>query len=1348
MNKNPHCCTRILLLFLFILLGLTSTQAFALYKEEEEKPTPSVSSQTPLRVPQEDKHKPQYAPGEIIIKFNDTAGLILDRKLSTKTLELPLSQTGFVSLDTLNQKHKVKHMEPVFKALKTKQLQSGKSHTELSEETQKEFPTRSKRIPKNAELPNLSNIYKLELEDKNTNLLQVIEEYKKDPNVEYAEPNYVVEVQSLPNDTYVDPDQDGNWSTGAWGQSYPDMWGLKRIKANLAWDIERGQTNRVTVAVVDTGVDTLARLDPSTDDISANFTSNYPGYDFVNNDGDPYDDYGHGSHVAGTIAAVSNNGKGIAGVSWMAKIIAVKAIDRFGQGTEVNLANAISYAVTNGADIINMSWGGAGESRLINDALDNAYAAGLVLVAAAGNSNGSISDFFPANNGHVLCVAAWSYDNTRASFSNFGPEVDVAAPGVDILSWRSNLTSMGTPLNNYYTRASGTSMAAPHVAGVAALLLSHYPTLSSNLVELIIQMSAEDVLATGKDDQSGYGVLDSYNALLLANAWVNHPTPELLISNNKVKALSSQQGEISFEIVNAGFLAASNVLYRVYSGDPSLGKIIREDSISSLEADTRQAINFNYSLVNYLDDFVTIKVDPDNQIPEFSEANNEIKTTVTLLLPGWPQRLGSRAGSSTPAIGDIDGDGSPEIAVGSGSFDNAIYAFHANGSLVAGWPLRTGTDINGTNYYVSGSPSIVDLNGDGKPEVVVAAANGMYIWRQSLTNPNLWENYPGWPIIIPDPLCPQTCFMRFDNFTVADLDGDNFPEIVALDYKGNVYAWHQNGTLLWQRRLDSWALATSGIATADLENDGQMEIIITSTQEKRVYVWQSNGNPKPGLWPQTTGDNLNAAPAIADIDGDQIKEIIVVSRDGKSYAWHLDGSAVAGWPKTIISNLLFNSSPVIGDLNGDGIPEIVVGSYSPDNKVYAIDIDGHAVNGWPQQVGGRVEASPALVDIDGDKKLEVVVGTMDPEGKVYMWHADGSLVKGWPQKTGLAPNLTPSVAVSVAIADIDGNGTPEVVGLGNADANVYVWAVLGATSADPQAWPMYRRNLNRTGEYPLSNHAPVLNHIGDKTIDEGLTLSFSVSASDIEGNPLVYTVDPLPPGATFDATNRTFSWTPIFDQSGSYNATFSVSDGSLVDSEAITITVNNVNRAPVLNLIDNKSINEGRTLTFQISATDPDNAPLTYSASGLPTGANFDPATHTFAWTPTYDQAGSYNVTFTVSDGSLTASETITITVNNVNRAPTLASIGNKSVYVGSTLSFQLSASDPDNDTLTYSVVSLNPLPSGATFGSSGTFSWKPASTQVGTYSFTFRVDDGHGGSNSQAITITVKKSGIRLFDP
>jgi len=260
------------------------------------------------------------------------------------------------------------------------------------------------------------------------------------------------------------------------------------------------------------------------------------------------------------------------------------------------------------------------------------------------------------------------------------------------------------------------------------------------------------------------------------------------------------------------------------------------------------------------------------------------------------------------------------------------------------------------------------------------------------------------------------------------------------------------------------------------------------------------------------------------------------------------------------------------------------------------------------------------------------------------------------------------------------------------------------------------------------NGPPVLDSIGNKSVNENSTLSFSISATDPDLNTITYSAQNLPAGATF--VGQTFSWTPNYTQAGSYPVTFIASDGN-EDSETITITVNNVNRPPVLASIGNKSVNENSALSFSISATDADGGAITYSAPTLPAGATF--VGQTFSWTPNSSQAGSYPVTFIASDGLLQDSETITITVNNVNRPPVHASIGNKLVHTSNLLAFNVNATDPDGDTITYSATGL---PVGATFAGQS-FRWTPTISQAGTYYVTLITSDGLL-QNSETITIIV----------
>ena len=215
------------------------------------------------------------------------------------------------------------------------------------------------------------------------------------------------------------------------------------------------------------------------------------------------DDFGHGTHVAGIAAAATNNGIGIAGVSWGARVMPVKVLDQYGNGWYSDIADGIVYAADNGAKIINLSLGGAAASQTLCQAAAYAQQKGALLVAATGNAGAAV--LYPAACDGVLAVAATDRSDQRASFSNYGPEVDLAAPGVDIYStwpW----------LDGYFTK-SGTSMAAPHVSGVAALVWSRWPEWDNIEVSRRIMETAVDVDVSGWDPYTGWGRLDAAAAL-------------------------------------------------------------------------------------------------------------------------------------------------------------------------------------------------------------------------------------------------------------------------------------------------------------------------------------------------------------------------------------------------------------------------------------------------------------------------------------------------------------------------------------------------------------------------------------------------------------------------------------------------------------------------------------------------------------------------------------------------------------------------------------------------------------------------------------------------------------------
>jgi thermitase len=305
------------------------------------------------------------------------------------------------------------------------------------------------------------------------NVEQAIKALEKNPNVVYAEPNYIVQAVWTPNDTYY----------------LSHQYGPQLTQTNLAWDITKGLSSQ-EVAVVDTGVD---YNHPDLD------SKVIKGYDFVQNDWDPMDRNDHGTHVAGTVAAETNNGQGVAGMAPNTKILAVRVLDNRGNGSLTDVADGIVYAADYGAEVINLSLGCDCDTQTLENAVNYAWNSGSVVVAAAGN-DGVSTTFEPASYTNAIAVGAVDSNDNKASFSNYGTWVDVTAPGVSIAS---------TVQRGGYAYMSGTSMASPHVAGLAGLLAGQ--GRSNVEIRQAIENTADPISGTGSYFE--HGRINSYDAV-------------------------------------------------------------------------------------------------------------------------------------------------------------------------------------------------------------------------------------------------------------------------------------------------------------------------------------------------------------------------------------------------------------------------------------------------------------------------------------------------------------------------------------------------------------------------------------------------------------------------------------------------------------------------------------------------------------------------------------------------------------------------------------------------------------------------------------------------------------------
>ncbi len=354
-----------------------------------------------------------------------------------------------------------------------------------------------------------------------------INQLSQNPDIEYIEPNYLISIERKETAEESPPPKD---------LSFKKQWGMKNDGKNgilkgsgvagedinilRAWNITKGSTD-IKIAVIDSGVDythpdlkdqidiNQAELNglPGVDDDENGYVDDIYGYDFANKDGDPEDSNGHGTHCAGIIGA-SHNLLGIAGVMAKVKIVPIKFISDQGSGETIDAISSIDYAIKRGVRVMSNSWGSEEEEQSLQEAIVAAETAGITFVAAAGNNaaDNDVVKSFPANYkvSNVISVGAFTSSGVKSSFSNYGQKsVHVTAPGTNILS---------TYKNGSFAPLSGTSMAAPHVAGIVGLLLSHEPDLSPlQIRERLVKTSTKNAKLNTASISGGR--VDAYRAL-------------------------------------------------------------------------------------------------------------------------------------------------------------------------------------------------------------------------------------------------------------------------------------------------------------------------------------------------------------------------------------------------------------------------------------------------------------------------------------------------------------------------------------------------------------------------------------------------------------------------------------------------------------------------------------------------------------------------------------------------------------------------------------------------------------------------------------------------------------------
>jgi thermitase len=498
---------------------------------------------------------PKYIPGELIVKFRDTAPVgAVAEELSARSQPFA-DVTDTAALDELNRRHGAARFRRIVRRqgspTRTTRGRISRALAEsLNASDQQQHAAQGAKRRAGAGQPRyLGNMYRVRLSDPQADVEQLAAAYAGEPNVEYAHPNYLMPTSQAQTRVPDDP-------------LYPEQWAHQRTDIEAAWHHQTG-SSEVVIAIVDTGVDydhedlsakiwKDAQGNPGRDFVDVDPTvftdagySVYAGEDYQTPDNEPTDFHSHGTHCAGIAAAATDNATGVAGVAWGSRIMPIRAgftigaagIPKGAVDTAATVAG-IDYAVTNGADVISMSFGGFAKNQALSNALQNAHSHGVVLVAAAGNmATGARS--YPAAEDHVISVAATAADDTRASYSNFGWWIDVAAPGGDKSADKdtgivSTVPRTGAPFladESGYNYFNGTSMAAPYVAGVAALVLSEYPEATPEDV-------AARIMATADPPSGQHAGMLGAGRVNVLGALTSSPAPFLKVSEVEIVELT------------------------------------------------------------------------------------------------------------------------------------------------------------------------------------------------------------------------------------------------------------------------------------------------------------------------------------------------------------------------------------------------------------------------------------------------------------------------------------------------------------------------------------------------------------------------------------------------------------------------------------------------------------------------------------------------------------------------------------------------------------------------------------------------------------------------------------------
>ena len=967
---------------------------------------------------------------DILIKFNQSGRLRLKQKnFFGLTSPKALSRKEVANFFKQNHLARTKEINKVFKA-DFKKLE--RKAIQRNPKLRNKITSRVNRVKRAYQKYQLDNVYEVKA------LLAtckdgeaLLRELKRHPYIEHAEFNMKVKAYQANDALY-------NSSGQYWDLGYDELWGLKQIKADQAWSLTQGQNT--IVAVVDTGIDfnhpdlwDNIWVDPqlvsdinsdgkiNLDDLDADgnkyiapgeIIGNSIGYDFAYDDNDPFDFHGHGTHVAGTIGAVRNNQIGIVGVAPQTKILPVQILDAYGFGFVSEIAAGIEYLTElmishpNVDNLIsNNSYGGTGHSEIMAEAFSAAKDAGVIHIAAAGNSDDDAGQHIPAAFDSVISVGASGTNLKRAGFSSFGISVDLAAPGggdnfhdsrfnivstqgpdSSILASRSDLKVQAPDNSSYtYARLAGTSMATPHVAGVTALIKARHPNFSFEEVRDILANSVQKVTQE-PSKPIGQGVVD---ALAASSTNTSYPRAEIQNLGKSINgnynfdllaAKSTHGAELSSASLAWSYDNQSWLPITLSGSLPNVSAsldttLVKEDliylklTVTDILGQTTSRIEQvevnNFDLTSPLNADIVNKFDTvdirasfhTDQVADFEllySTEEQPNTWLDTAADIDSSKVGRTFVNET--IANLD----PSLLTADKIYNIKLRIEYLNGNSVETEPskiyldsqLKAGFPIY-SNYptarpYRNYPIAIANIDGGDDLEIVK-------LYEHFLANGSFRERLEAFKADGSKLWSIELVFPR-SKLVVLDADKDGIDEIyftasaiIDPPLGVGIYSVDGNGQV---RTVKSANDSFSRLHAADVDNDSEQELVVRSSNFSSGTSGIEVIDPISGITEaivDTTDLSFFYGQdfELANLDADPELEVVHPGGDfgeTRPYAHNFDGTAVAGWPPTSwqSEDIIMGNLSKAGDLNNDGIDEIV---FESRDIVYRLEYGYYYIGG-------------------------------------------------------------------------------------------------------------------------------------------------------------------------------------------------------------------------------------------------------------------------------------------------------------------------------------------------------------------------------------------------------------------